>query len=472
VSATSESGGNGGSRANSLDWAAAWPARAAGTSTGSGPDATGTIATGPVRSIVDATAGAAASDGGGLPVRQAAHATAITHPSETRIVPCVTRRAALVKSFALACTSALFAGCPSHTKLRDETPHLGTALAHDDTRIDTGPTMGPLPNEAQRVLFASREDDAPLVLGGVAPSMEGRHYFTSNERSLHAFEPTIRGKGGGYVGVGTDQAYLFIGWARSEFAWLCDYDPMVVDLHDVYRALLLAAETHDEFLELWSKEGRLLAHEAIDLHAPERDRSHLRALYRKQRSTVARRLAEVVETTSGAKVPCWLTDASQYAHVRDLVQHGRTRAMLVDLAGRRGLKGIGHAAKKAGIAIGVLYLSNAEEYWRLYPDAFRRNVDALPYADDAVVLRTMLIWKVNRDYRYHVQRATNFQAWLDEAWVGNVYHITYERPDVDPEGMNLFETTSLPAAAPSALRVAARKKIEELLAAGITTGGT
>ncbi len=354
----------------------------------------------------------------------------------------------------------------------DEHTPVGTALAHGDSRTESGPTFGPLSNDAQRVLFASREDDAPLVLGGVAPSMEGRHYFTSNERSLHAFEPTIRGKGGSYVGVGTDQAYLFIGWARSEFAWLCDYDPIVVDLHDVYRALLLTAETHAEFLELWSKEGRLLAHEAIDMHAPERDRSHLRALYRRQRSAVARRLGEVAATMLAAKVPCWLTDEDQYTHVRELVQHGRTRAMLVDLAGPRGMKGIGHAAKKAGLEISVLYLSNAEEYWRLYPDAFRRNVDALPYADDAVVLRTMLIWKINRDYRYHVQRAANLQAWLDESWVGNVYHITYERPDVDPLGMNLFETTSLPADAPSSLRHAARRKIDELLASGITTDGT
>ena len=354
----------------------------------------------------------------------------------------------------------------------DERSQVGNALAHEETWTASGPSLGPLSDDAQRVLFASREDDAPLVLGGVAPSMEGRHYFTSNERSLYAFEPTIRGKGGGYVGVGTDQAYLFIGWARSEFAWLCDYDPLVVDLHDVYRALLLAAETHEEFLELWSKDGRLLAHEAIDLHAAERDRSHLRALYRRQRAAVSKRLAEVATSMTAAKVPCWLTDADQYTHVRELVQHGRTRAMLVDLSGRRGLRGIGHAAKKAGFEISVLYLSNAEEYWRLYPDAFRRNIDALPYADDAVVLRTMLIWKINRDYRYHVQRAANLQAWLDESWVGNVYHITYERPEVDPLGVNLFETTSLPADAPAALRHAARRKIDELLAAGISTDET
>lgn len=377
----------------------------------------------------------------------------------------------IVKSVALASAAVLASACRSHASL-EERAQLGTALAHGETRTTNGPSLGPLSDDAQRVLFASAEDDAPLVLGGVAPSMEGRHYFTSNERSLHAFEPTVRGKGGAYVGVGTDQAYLLIGWARSEFAWLCDYDPVVVDLHDVYRALLIAAETPDEFLELWSKEGRLIAHEAIDLHAAERDRSHLRALYRRQRAAVARRLGEVRETMRAAKVPCWLSDADQYTHVRELVQHGRVRPMLVDLAGRRGLRGIAHAAKKAGLQISVLYLSNAEEYWRLYPDAFRRNVDALPYADDAVVLRTMLIWKINRDYRYHVQRAANLRAWLDEPWVGNVYHITYERPEIDPLGMNLFETTSLPDDAPSSLRHAARRKIDELLASGITTDGT
>jgi len=374
----------------------------------------------------------------------------------------------IVKSIAAA---VMLAACRSSTSTREDRARVRTALAHDDGR-DDGPSLGPLPDDARRALFGSAQDDAPAVLGGVTASAEGRHYFTSNERSLHAFASTVRGKGGGYIGVGTDQAYLFLGWARSEFAWLVDYDPVVVQLHGVYRALLLAAESPDEFLALWSREGRLLAHDAIDLHAPERERSRLRSLYRRQRSAVARRLAEVVETTRAAAVPCWLTDEAQYRHVRDLVRHGRTRAMVVDLAGKRGLRGIGHAARKAGIAITVLYLSNAEEYWRLYPDAFRRNVDALPWADDAVVLRTLLIWHVNRDYRYHVQRAANLRAWLDERWVGNVYHVTYERPAPDPDGLNLFETTSTPADAPSALRHAARRKIEALLAEGVTTDGT
>ncbi len=344
---------------------------------------------------------------------------------------------------------------PSH----EAQPSLHVVASH-------APAIGPLPDDARRVLFASPQDDPPPVLGGVTKGMEGRHYLTSNERSLHAFEPHVRGKGGGYVGVGTDQAYLLIGWARSDFAWLVDYDPMVREMHGIYRALLLAAETPEDFLALWSRDGRIDAHAAIDEHAGAGDRAGLRTLYRKQRFAVAQRLGETVDTMNAAGVPCWLTDAAQYEHVRDLVRHGRTRAMLVDLSAAKGLAGIGRAARKAGIEIELLYLSNAEEYWRLYPESFRREVAALPMPDDALVLRTLLIWKVNRDYRYNVQRADNLRAWLAESWVGNVYHMTYKRPDADPLAVNSFETTVWPTEAPSSLRHAARKKIRELHAAG------
>lgn len=366
---------------------------------------------------------------------------------------------------AIALVLATLGGCAQDSfavesaRTRESQPSLHIIDGH-------APAIGPLPDDARRVLFASREDDAPPVLGGVAKAMEGRHYLTSNERSLQAFEPHVRDKGGGYVGVGTDQAYLLIGWQRSEFAWLVDYDPMVVEMHGIYRALLLAAETPEDFLALWSRDGRIDAHAAIDVHADAGERAQLRTLYRKQRAAVAQRLAETIETMNGASVPCWLTDDGQYEHVRDLVRHGRTRPMLVDLSADKGLVGIGRAARKAGIAIEVLYLSNAEEYWRLYPESFRRDVAALPMPDDAVVLRTLLIWKVNRDYRYNVQRADNFRAWLGESWVGNVYHITYKRPPADPLAVNAFETDVWPVDAPSSLRHAARKKIRELVAAG------
>ncbi len=374
------------------------------------------------------------------------------------------RRAALVAA-ALTIGIACHPASPSPRTNRIEHQH-AAVLAPGDAD-----TLGPLPDATRRVLFASPQDEAPALFGGVTEDAEGQHYLTSNEHNLHAFEPTVRGRGGGYLGVGTDQGYLLVGWARSEFAWFVDYDPMVADLHGIYRALLIDAESPEAFLASWSRDGRASAHAAIDEHAPADVRASLRTLYRQTRAKVARRLAETASSMAEAGVPCWLDDPEQYAHVRDLVRHGRTRAMLVDLAGDRGLAGIGRAARTAGIDIDVVYLSNAEEYWRLYPADFRRDLVALPMPDDAVILRTLLIWHVNRDYRYNVQRADNLRAWFAEPWVGNVYHVTYQRPPTDAAGLNAFEVTAWPDDAPQALRTAARRKIRELVALGYGTAG-
>ena len=367
---------------------------------------------------------------------------------------------------------ALLLACACH-RATPSTRDASAAGQHADV-LAVAPetaTLGPLPAATRRVLFASPEDTAPAVFGGVTKDAEGQHYLTSNEHGLLAFEPTIRARGGGYLGVGTDQGYLLVGWARSEFAWFIDYDPVVAELHGVYRALIIAAETPEDFLALWASEGRSQAHAAIDEHAPSAVRARLRTLYRQQRARVANRLAQTTAGMATAGVPCWLDDAAQYDHVRALVRHGRTRAMLVDLASDQGLAGIGKAARTAGIEIEVVYLSNAEEYWRLYPTNFRRDLAALPMPDDAAILRTLLIWHINRDYRYNVQRAENLRAWFAQPWVGNVYHVTYQRPEADPAGLNLFEVTAWPEDAPSALRSAARRKIRELVAAGHGTAG-
>jgi hypothetical protein len=59
----------------------------------------------------------------------------------------------------------------------------------------------------------------------------------------------------------------------------------------------------------------------------------------------------------------------------------------------------------------VLYLSNAEQYWK-YGAAFRDNVAALPFDERSVVLRTISSRKANGDYRYNVHAGLDFQAQL------------------------------------------------------------
>jgi hypothetical protein len=65
-----------------------------------------------------------------------------------------------------------------------------------------------------RVFFGSPEDPKP------AHRARDSHYWVGNECALHGFYQDIKGLGGGYIGIGSDQAYLLLGWARPRLAWL------------------------------------------------------------------------------------------------------------------------------------------------------------------------------------------------------------------------------------------------------------
>src|SRR5688500_16308575 len=61
-------------------------------------------------------------------------------------------------------------------------------------------------------------------------------YVHTSEGYLHVFRPYIEPLGGAYVGIGSDQGLTLAAWARSERAWLMDYDPPVVHMNRIERA--------------------------------------------------------------------------------------------------------------------------------------------------------------------------------------------------------------------------------------------
>ena len=157
-----------------------------------------------------------------------------------------------------------------------------------------------------------------------------------------------------------------------------------------------------------------------------------------------------------AGVPSFLTDQEHYDYVRLMLEQRRVRPLLVDLLATDGLVALGEASKALGVPIRVLYLSNAEQYWKRYPKQFRANITALPFADDAVVLRTLLSQAINEDYRYNVQPAANYEEWLERPFVGNVYQIVRGGPKATPEGITLFETDADPDQSAAGQRYHAR----------------
>jgi hypothetical protein len=153
-----------------------------------------------------------------------------------------------------------------------------------------------------------------------------------------------------------------------------------------------------------------------------------------------------------AELPSYLTDQDHYDFIKQMLEQRRVRPMVVNLLEQKGLTGIGQASQALGVPIRLFYLSNAEEYWPRYPRAYREILAALPFHDSALVLRTLLIWSVNTDYRYNVQPATNYVQWLAQPYIDDVYDITHDRPKAQAEGINFFETVGSPEESPSAKR--------------------
>jgi len=59
------------------------------------------------------------------------------------------------------------------------------------------------------------------------------------------------------------------------------------------------------------------------------------------------------------------------------------------------------------------------------------------------VLRTLLSWQANQDYRYNAQPVKNYQQWLASPAVRSIYDVVRRKATIEP-GINFFETTELP----------------------------
>ena len=284
--------------------------------------------------------------------------------------------------------------------------------------VATEPTPEPKPTGAGGLTLLSASQRATLLAGAedtLVPTPI--HYVKSNEVRHDVWFPYVRGRGGAYLGVGSDQNYTVAAAARSELMFLSDIDRSVVDLHRVYEVLIEASETPElllgRFEEAAAAESRGLLEAAFaGLAEPERRR--LVRLYGAARETVLIHLRHVIKRKQGETPTTWLSDPAMYAHIRALFQADRVRAMGGDLTGTSSLQTAAAAARELGVPFGVIYFSNAEEYFD-YSKSFIANIEAFPLAEGAVLLRTIYNkqW-VHADqlWAYQVQPLADFKARL------------------------------------------------------------
>ena len=313
--------------------------------------------------------------------------------------------------------------------------------------LPTAATLTPLPPDWAQALRGIVEDPAPPAL------VRDQHYIISNESRHDLFRPAALGRGGVYVGVGSDQNYLLAGWARPELVFLFDFDQVVVNLHRVYRVFFLSAATPEEFMALWEVRNEkqaesLLAAEYTD---PVRRAAVVRA-YRTARYAVPRRFRSVLMTYKQSGVTSFLDDIEQYRYLVALFRTGRVVMVRGDLTVGACLSSIAAAVQAIERPVRLLYLSNAERYFN-YNDAFRKSMLALPTDESSLVLRT----RARRDgsYEYIEQEADNFRAWVSRRSIQLSFQYTHLRepaeptPKAHPQDESLFAIRRLPPPATS-----------------------
>jgi len=292
---------------------------------------------------------------------------------------------------------------------------------------------GPLVDAEAELFFGSAEDAPPKVLDAQLEKFEGRHFLYSDEENPDRFYERIKDLGGGYVGVGTDQGYLFIGWMKPHLAWLADYDQWVVFLHRAYFAFFDAAETVDAFLDLWSPDREESSIALLKrVYGDDANRRLIVEVFKAGRSKIYAKLRRLRRVLTNRKVPGFVTDQEQYTFVRELIAARRVRPMLGNLLADKGLVGIARVSRELEVPVRALYLSNAESYWP-YSDQFRRNVRGMSFDDRSLIMRTFATKPKNKDYCYSTQDAANFRLWLERPFVKSVRQVWQEGRRVQHE---------------------------------------
>lgn len=305
-------------------------------------------------------------------------------------------------------------------------PALAPGKPATQTPATVAPALAPIPNEWADAFGAVRPDPPPPKL------TRDSHYWVSDEQRHDLFRQAIASSGGVLIGLGTDQNYLLAGWARPEVLVPLDFDQMVVNLHYVFRVLFLASATADEFVARWDKERypetKALVEAAYADREPAFRKGVLRAL-KVARPKVERRLARVKRTLGRIGVTSYLDDPTQYRYVVDLFRTNRVFPVRGDLTADKTVKDVAEAARRTGLAVRTLYLSNAEQYFK-YNDSFRANMLALPFDARSVVVRTAgtrSAWAADGLYDYVVQSGANFRAWMESPKTYNVWTIVATR---------------------------------------------
>ena len=343
----------------------------------------------------------------------------------------------------------------------------------------TPPAAPTPPTKEQLAIFTHGKED---TLAKQVCEQKGRsfvdcrdpnHYIKSNEPRQHVWRRYVENLGGGYVGVGIDQNYSFIAHARSQWVWLFDYDPTVVRLHHVLRAVILDSPTRADFVghfEAANKDKTLAL--LSSTYAGLTERAAYREIYGVSRVGLLKyyghQMAGEIATADITRAPTaepdaphraagvkigedspdptygWLSTEDAYQYIRLLYQQGRVELLKGDMLAKNTLQGIAASARKLGVTVRVYYPSNAPECWP-HTEQYKNNVRALPFDESSVVIQSLSGVKTGFGrqkgyWHYNVQSGLEQQELMSRRGYGSLKQLVFFRhkspdPDLTTSGL-------------------------------------
>ena len=299
-------------------------------------------------------------------------------------------------------------------------------------------------SEIEQKAYATIEADPPPTA-----ITRNAHYIVSDEREHYLLREQVEGIRGAYIGVGTNQNYEFIGWARSEIVFLLDFDQLIVDLHGAYEVAFLNANTPKAFVEFWSPQNRARFESLIEARFTETSkRDAVLHAFKKSRHRTFSKLKTVRDRHRRRRVKSYLNTEEQYDYVAQLWRVGRIFPVRGDLTATTTMRQIAERLRQHDRRLGLLYLSNCEQYFAELPPAYRANVIRLPTDERSLILRTRP-WLDKLDssgtdksmprtcancktrgrlnYTYMYQTFGHFNAWLEHPNTDSVWRMISKR---------------------------------------------
>lgn len=270
------------------------------------------------------------------------------------------------------------------------------------------------------------------------------HYPSSNERRIDLFRPHLANLGGAYVGVGTDQNFTFIAWARSTAAYMMDFDAAIVYVNRLHILFLKLSPDYAAFKKMWARSSRKTTLEQIRVSLEKEPdyQKYLQAydIALRGYSGVPDRLEELEWMTKQFGFRSFHNDPEDYAFIRDMAVNGRIQAVLGDMNGEVTFREISSSASRIGVPVRLVYLSNAEEYFR-YPEPFRKTIADLYTDDKGMIIRTVTAgakefgypegekFVQTHPFHYNLQNIVKMRIWMRDVRPLWVYDMLKKRKD-------------------------------------------